>query len=488
MSQKNKILLVNISLAEVSTTPFFVMPTGLLSIAAYLLQNNYTVEVIDFNVLKRQLSNCTDDLLLNKFAVYLLQVNPSLVGFSTMVAGQFKLANDASKIVKKLSPEIITTVGGAHVSQFPNEILANCSDIDFVVIGEGEEQSLTLAYLAQNGALHKNNTNGLAYRLNDQIVVKPKTSFIPNLDKLPYPAYDLLNFGDYLHDTSTWHNPYKIDFGVRVPVITSRGCPNLCTFCSVSHAMGHCYRPMSAKKVVDMMQWLYESKSVNTFVIYDANFAQDSKRVIAICEEIQKRNLKLTLDLPTGLPLNTTAKEMIDALASVGLIRTCVSVESGDLFIRNDVMKKEIKEEEACEAINAIRKYSQIFLMTDFVMGMPEDTINSLDASVKFIERLDTDDIDLSISTPYPGTELFAQCLRDDLFFSDINKDMLYCSTEFSHSNRNRFIIKPYKLDFDTLCHYRDRILSVRKNKIQSYHHRMKKMFDVDSSYKKELL
>jgi anaerobic magnesium-protoporphyrin IX monomethyl ester cyclase len=482
------ILLVNLSLAEVSTTPFFVMPIGLLSVAAYLLKNNYSVEVLDFNVLKRKISNCTDNALLKQFADYLLKVNPSLVGFSTMVAGQFKLANDASKIVKQVSPDIITAVGGAHVSQFPNEILANCRDIDFAAIGEGEEQALTLAHIAQTRTLPHNMPNGLAYRLHDQIVVKPKTSFISILDNLPFPAYELLSFDDYLHDTSTWHNPYKIDFGVRVPVITSRGCPNFCTFCSVSHAMGHCYRPMSAKKVVDMLQWLYERNAVHTFVIYDANFAQDSKRVIAICEEIKKRNMKLTLDLPTGLPLNSTTKEMIDGLVSVGLIRTCVSVESGDLFIRNDVMKKKIKEEEALDAINAIRTYPQLFLMTDFVMGMPEDTIESLDASVRFIEKLDTDDIDLSISTPYPGTELFAQCERDGLFFSDINKDMLYCSTEFSHSNRNKFIIKPYKLDFDTLCQYRDRILSLRKNKIQAYHNRMKKIFDVDSLYKKALL
>ena len=366
--------------------------------------------------------------------------------------------------------------------------MTNCRDIDFVVIGEGEEQSLALARLTQSGTLDLNTTDGLAYRLNNQIVIKPKSSYISDLNNLPFPAYDLLNFGDYLHDTSTWHNPYKIDFGIRVPVITSRGCPNLCTFCSVSHAMGYRHRPMSANKVVDMLQWLYETKAIHTFVIYDANFAQDFKRVITICDEIQRRNIKLTLDLPTGLPLNKTAKEMIDALAGVGLIRTCVSVESGDISIRNDVMKKKIMEDEALDVIKAIRKYPQIFLMTDFVMGMPEETIKSLDASVGLMESLDTDDIDLSIAAPYPGTELFAQCVRDNLFFSDININMLYCSTEYSHSNRNRFIIKPYKLDIDTLSRYRDKILLLRKNKIQAYHNRMKKIYGVDSLYRTNLL
>lgn len=488
MNQKNGIMLVNLPLAEVSTTPFFVMPISLLSIAAYLLQHDYPVNVVDFNVIRRQQGNCTDDELLKKFTDLLIKDRPSLVGFSIMVAGQFTLANDASKIVKQVSPSTIIAVGGAHVSQFPKEILAHCENIDAVVIGEGEVQSLMLAHYAQTGKFPKKSVNGIAYREDDDIVVKPKASYIAPLDKLPFPSFELLNFEDYLHDASTWHNPYKIDFGVRVPVITSRGCPNLCTFCSVSHAMGQRYRPMSAKRVVDMLHGLYETKGVHTFVIYDANFAQDYKRVLAICEGIQQRNMKLTLDLPTGLPLNATTKEMIDGLVSVGLIRTCVSVESGDIFIRNDVMKKTIKEEEILDAIASIRKYKQLFLMTDFVIGMPEETVESLESSVRFIEQLDTDDIDLSICTPYPGTALYAQCVRDGLFNSDVNIDSLYCSAEYTHSNRNKFTIKPYQLSYDILCDYRDKILSMRKYKIKAYHNRMKEAFDVISEYKIHLV
>jgi anaerobic magnesium-protoporphyrin IX monomethyl ester cyclase len=484
----NKILLVNLSLAKVSTTPFFVMPAGLLAVAAYLQKDNYIVEIIDFNVIKKTVPHCTDETLLTEFSDRLIKSRPSLVGFSIMVAGQFKLADDASKIVKKLYPDVPTVVGGAHVSQFPREILSNCGDIDFIVIGEGEKQASALAQFTRSGNLSENDSDGIAYRSNGRIVVKPKSSFMPNVNELPFPSYDLLNFNDYLHDTSTWHNPYNVDFGVRVPIITSRGCPNLCNFCSVAKSMGSCYRPMKAIKVADLIEWLYQDKSIRTFVIYDANFAQDTKRVVDICNEIRKRDLNINLDLPTGLPLNAATGELIDCLAGIGLIRTCVSVESGDLFIRNNVMKKQINENEAVEAIHAIRKYPQIFLMTDFVIGMPEETVKSLNASVEFIENLDTDDIDLSICAPYPGTALFDQCERDGLFFSNINKDLLYRLDDFSHSNRNKFIIKPYNLDHATLCEYRDRILELRKGKISAYHKRMKSLFNCDSNYRKNLV
>jgi len=479
--------LVNVSIAKVSTTNFFVMPIGLLSIAAYLTKCQFPVQLLDFNVVKRKNKISTDEDLLKFFAAYLNEFNPAIVGFSTMVAGQFNLSNAAATLAKQIIPDVITAVGGAHVSEFPNQILKNCPSIDYIVLGEGEKQSLLLAELALNDRKIGLHENGFAFRQDGHIIINPKTSY-ENLNELPLPAYHLLNFDDYLHDTSSWHNPYKADLGVRVPLITSRGCPNLCTFCSVAKYMGMTYRYINATKVADMIQKLCEYNSVRTFVIYDANFTHKTKRVIELCEEITRRNLKINLDLPTGLPLNTSSLEMIDALVETGLIRTCVSVESGDGYIRNEIMKKGISEDDALKIINRIRKYPQVFLMTDFVMGMPEETVESLDASVNFIEKLDTDDIDLSISTPYPGTALFDQCERDDLFFSNIDKDSFYRSTEYSHNNKNIFTIKPYKMDFDALKFYRDKILKMRPHKIRLYHKRMKDIFGVESNYRKELL
>lgn len=470
-------LLVNLPLADVSTTPFFVMPPGLLAIAAYLREKGEAVACVDLNVLQRkQSAGQTTPTMEDLFK----EAQPALVGASVMAAGQFAPARRLCQQAKQVVPNVLTAVGGAHVSQFPREILAHCPEIDFVVLGEGEEQAHACARYARTRQPPAAWPDGLAYRDRDgAITVLPKTGYIADVDRLPWPAYDLVNFDDYRHDTRTWHNPYQVDLSLRVPIITSRGCPYLCSFCSVATCMGRRYRPMTAAHVVDMMQMLYEKHGVRYFGVFDANFAQQPTRVRDICQEIIRRNLDLLLDLPTGLPISAAALPMIDALAQAGLIRTCISVETGDDFIRNKVMCKGVARAEIFQVVAALRRYPQIFLLTDFVIGMPEDTRQTLDASCRLIEDLDTDDITLSLATPYPGTKLFEQSVRDGLFLPGIDYHHLYDADWYSHINLNRFCIKPYHLDLETLSEYRGRILALRKQKMAAYMQRMKTHFGV---------
>jgi anaerobic magnesium-protoporphyrin IX monomethyl ester cyclase len=471
------VLLVNLPLADMSTTPFFVMPPGLLSIAAYLREKGEAVACVDLNVLQKENAGQAAPALEN----LLRETQPMLVGVSVMVAGQFKRAHRICQQAKQAAPNVVTVVGGAHVSQFPHDILQNCPAIDFVVMGEGEEQAYACVQYAKTRQSPPVWPDGIAYRSEGgAIAVLPKTVYRLDVDRLPWPAYDLLNFDDYRHDTRTWHNPYQVDLSLRVPIITSRGCPYMCTFCSVAKCMGQKYRPMTAARVVDMVQMLQEEHGAGYFAIFDANFAEDTARVVDICNEIVKRNLNILIDLPTGLPINSTATAMVDALAQAGLIRTCISVETGDEFIRNTVMQKHVEHEEIFTVVAAIRQYPQIALVTDFVIGVPEDTRESLEASCRLIEGLDTDDIALSIAAPYPGTELFEQCKRDRLFLPDMNLDRLYEADWYSHANLSRFYLKPYALDIDTLSAYRDRIFSMRKAKIAAYEERMRTQFGVD--------
>ena len=171
---------------------------------------------------------------------------------------------------------------------------------------------------------------------------------------------------------------------------------------------------------------------------------------------------------------------MVDALVNAGLIRTCISVETGDDFIRNDIMLKNVYENEIFTVVDAIRRHPQIFLLTDFVIGMPEDTEETLEKSCELIDNLDTDSIDLFVATPYPGTQLFEQCKRDNLLLPDISWDNLYEEDWYTHNNIYKFCIKPYKMELNQLCIYRDRLLDMRKEKISTYRKRMKTHFNID--------
>jgi radical SAM superfamily enzyme YgiQ (UPF0313 family) len=226
--------------------------------------------------------------------------------------------------------------------------------------------------------------------------------------------------------------------------------------------MGYKYRAMNPSKVVDMFQWLND-RGVIYFAVYDANFSQSVKRIIEICNEIKRRNLRIYLDIPAGLPVNVSTSEMIDALASVGLIRTKIAVETPDDTIRNKAMNKRVTREQIYKSIELIHKYKQIFLTADFIIGMPEETEQSLKKTVEFIKSLDIDDIGINIATPYPGTKLWDQCLRDKLFI--IKPGTLWNDPEYSHTNINRFTIKPYNCNTEVLKQYIDQMIEIKNAK-----------------------
>jgi len=468
------ILLINPSLAKISSTSFFVMPLGLLSLAVYMRSHSYDVEVLDLNVEKILLS--VQERLEAKVFF--------LVGVSVMVAGQLTQARDVLRIVKKYSQRILTLMGGAHTSQFPKEILNNCPEVDFVVLGEGEEQLLDIADFFYFPRPSKTKIDGIAYRKDKEIIIQSKQRYMPNINTLPTPAYDLMNFADYQQDTSTWHNPYKVDFGVRVPIITSRGCPNSCSFCSVAKCMGQVYRPMTATKVVDLLQSIYENTGAHYFAFFDANFTQDPKRVIDICNKMVRRGLVFQIDLPTGFPINVYSEEMIQALAEVGLIRTGISIESGDSYIRNMVMKKNVEQEFIFKVVDVVRKYPQIFFLTDIILGMPEDTKETLEATYQVVNQLDVDEIVICTATPYGGTALFDQCVKENLFFGGIDPSMFWCADWFSHHEADRFSIKPYTLSLEELSSYKERFKELRILKNALYRKRMLDVFGVKSEWK----
>ena len=431
----SKTLLINLPTSEIASTLNFTMPVGILSLAAYLEMNNEDVDILDLNVNKKRYS------YLSKEYEY--------VGISIMIAAQFNLAYKIAKEIKYVYPNTKIIVGGTHVTQFKNDIIKNCPEIDFVVAGEGEQQLLNIV---------KNENKDV--------------NFIED-ENLPIPAYHKLNFNDYKRDTSNWNNPYNADLSIRAPIITSRGCPNQCNFCSLIKHMGNKYRPMTINKVVDMLEYLNRDFGAIYFAIYDANFMVQTKRVIDIANEIVKRNLKIYLDLPTGLPINDKTKDIVDALSQAGLIRTTLSIESGNEYVRNTIMKKKSKQTDIFSAIEAIRKYPQIYLLTDFVIGMPEETIESLQETYNLLVDLDTDDITISIATPYPNTKLYEQCIKDSLFLPDIKIDELYKSLEFCHANLKRFNIRPYNLSIQELIKYRDKFIELKKVKLENYKNRI---------------
>ena len=287
-----------------------------------------------------------------------------------------------------------------------------------------------------------------------------------NPDTIPFPAYELVNLRDYYVDTSGWHNPKNLPINTSVPIISSRSCPNRCNFCSMFLVMGPKWRARSSKNVVDEIEYVYKKYNHRHFSFMDDNFTLDKGRAIEICKDIIDRKLNIQFETPNGLSINTLDEKTMDTLVSAGMVRTYLAIESGSDFIRNKVMRKNVSNEKIYEVINLTKKYKQLNVAAFFIMGMPEETKETLKETYRMIKELKVDRIFLMNIVPFPGTDLFEQAKKDNLLINT-DTENLYIADNRYFTRYNRFFLKPYNLEIKDLIEFRkkcEKLPNVKKS------------------------
>ena len=446
--KNKKVLLIN------PPTPDFVrsidkhIPNSLLYLGSSLQQDNHNVKLIDINNKSVDIEN-----EINYF-------KPDLIGITCLFSGRFKNTMSLSRKIKGYSPELPIIIGGIHPTIFAKEILEDYSCVDYICLGEGEK---TLRNFVNEKKLE--GIDGLAYRESNKIKINPKTSFIKNLDELPFPAYNLINLKDYHFNTSHWNNPKGLPISIPVPIISSRSCPNRCTFCSMFLVHGEKWRPRSANNVVDEIEHLYNKYNQRYFSFMDDNMTLSKKRTLKITREIINRGLDIQFDTPNGVAIKSLDKEVMDSLVEAGLVRICVAPESGSEFIRNKMMKKKLPTKDIYNFFEMVKDYKNLNVKAFFIMGYPQETKETLKETYDMIKKISPslDQITIFDFIPYPGTEIFEYCKNKGLI--DIPLNNLYNIETFSSYNgRDKFsnydgcddsLIKPYKLEMDELKKFR---------------------------------
>ena len=450
--------------ADTASRIFF-MPLSLLYLSGALAPH-FEVKVLDLNALKlwRQPAEKMDELVEAAVAKELDEARPFLVGVNCQFSAQIGQTIKIADLVKKHRPESAVATGGLHPTIFHDDILRNCPSIDFVLKAEGEESIVQLARAVKNGTGF-DQVDGLTWRGPDgRIVDQPKNCYIEDPDTIPRPAYQLFDFNDYQLDTSGWHNPKGQEIGVSPPILTSRSCPNRCNFCVMFRVMGSRFRPRSAGHVLDEIEFLHREYGSRYFNIMDDNFTLSKKRTLEICRGIIDRKLDIQLRAAGGLSLNALDDETIDALAEAGLIWAPIAIESGSDYIRNQVMGKRLKRERIFDIVKSFRRYPQILLVALFIMGMPEDTEETLMETYRLIEELDIDDANIATATPFPGTALFEQCRKENLL---INYDGGWNKWNlFSSQKDGDFFIQPRNMSLDSLARFEKEFRDLRVRKM----------------------
>lgn len=449
-----KILLINPRIPDNFYNREFYLPSGILAVAAVLLQEGHEVRVVDHKVIQYKNPLVDESFFSQMLLKDIEQFNPGLIGFGGLFSGNFQSVLSLSKCVKSVYTDIPIVIGGAHPSMYPLQILQNCDSIDYLIIGEGENTILSLADQIKNQTFFFKDLDGFAYRENDQVIINPKLSFIEDLDLLPFPAYECINFEDYYEDTSCWHNPKNLEIKTEIPIFTSRSCPNACNFCASNSIMGRGWRPRSAENVVDEIQFLYENHGLNHFSFMDDNFTLSKPRLLDICRLINERNLDIQFETHNGVQISTLDEDVIDAMVNAGLTRIALPIESGSEYIRNKIMNKKLSQEKIIEVVEILKRYPQISIRAFFIIGMPEETHETLQDTYDLIQQINVEKVHLTNIVPFPGTKVYNQAVRDGLLVN-LDEARLYLSDQLYQTNYNHFSIKPYKLDIEDLLLFR---------------------------------
>jgi len=369
-------------------------PLGILYLAAYLEQQNCCqVEVIDAQV---------EELSYPQLKEKIRQSAPDVVGITAMTFTLLDVLHTV-KIVKEVSAESSVVIGGPHAHLYPEETL-NLPGIDYVILGEGELAFAQLMNaLGRPEALRK--IKGLVFRENGNIVNNGPSEIIQDLDALPFPARHLVPY-----------KRYSSVLAKRTPIttmFTSRGCPYRCAFCDRPH-LGKRFRARSPKNVVDEMEACV-ALGIYEFLLYDDTFTVDKQRVLAICEEIQRRNLSIGWDIRARV--DTVTPDMLKALRSAGCERIHYGVEAGtDKILK--VLNKRITIEQVKETFRWTRR-AGISTLAYFMIGSPTETRDDISETFRLAKALDPDYVHLAILTPYPGTQIYFDALAQGVFKED---------------------------------------------------------------------
>ncbi len=373
------------------TIPHYLpFPFFLAYAAALLKKSGFDVYMIDAVALDIS----EDDLLARisnikpEFVFY--EVTTPTVDYDLLLAMKIKSVTDTTIII-----------GGAHPTVFALQILKENKFIDFVLKGEYE---LTILELIKS--LRGKSPNfplGVVFRNGKEIIDKGYPEEIYSLDRLPPPLRGIFPTNDRPNPTIYWDGFCQYQPAIQMQ--SSRGCAYKCYFCIWSQVIYNNarYRTFSGRRVVDEMQYSMYTYKAREIYFDDDDFTIDRNHIFSICEEIAKRSLKIKWSC-MGSATNLS-NDILEIMAKSGCIGIKFGVESGSKKVLKTIGKpvdlKKIKD-----IIKSCKKFG-IKTHATFMVGLLEETEEDIKKTIKFADSLDVDSIQISIATPFPGTEFF---------------------------------------------------------------------------------
>ncbi len=368
-------------------------PLSIAYIAAVLEKNKIKVDVLDANAYNLSVNQTAERIAKNKAKIV------GITSSTTIMPVTYRLA----KKIKRERKDIIIVVGGPHVTFMPAQTFKDCPEIDVIVRGEGE---ITMLELVKNNG-DPERISGVSYKKGGEIISNPDRKHIENLDSIPFPARHLLPMHLYRSGSPISAGEGGLNYA---SVITTRGCPNKCTYCSSSHFWGTKLRFRSPENVVDEIEHLVKKYGVKEIFFKDDTFTFSQTRTEKICDLIIKRDLKIKWACYARV--NTITARLIKKMKDAGCFALDFGIESGNQKVL-DRAKKNITLKQAESALK-IAKLAGIMTYASFMIGLPGDTMETAKQTIDFAIKLNPDVAQFFITTPFPGTELYEEAIKKE--------------------------------------------------------------------------
>lgn len=368
-------------------------PLGLMYVASALRRNHHEVQLVDLFSAEKGYEKIEAVLQKEKF---------DIVGITGM-SFQHHSILETAKTVKKIDPAIPIVAGGPHASALP-ELLLEDEDIDFVLRGEAEE-SFPAFLMKRETSNQWSDVPGLCFKRNGNLQIASPV-IVKDIDSLPLPAWDLIDFKKY---TGSPHGFFyeKSPIG---QIITSRGCPYLCSFCGAHIIHSRHWRGHSPDRVIAEIDYLVKELHIHELHIEDDNFTLQLSRAKKILAQIIEKNYRLCIAFPNGIRIDRLDDELLQLMKAAGVYSITFGIESGSPRIIERVRKK-ISLDDLERQIKKVRRYG-FYCHGFFIIGFPYEQKEDIELTIQYAKRLDLDAAFFGTYVPLPGSADFVDLLE----------------------------------------------------------------------------
>lgn len=351
---------------------------------------------------------------------FIASYDPDLVGINCQFSRQYRIHHQLLAIIKRVRPGCVTVAGGAHVTVCPEEVL-NDENCDYILSGEAEDsfRGLLLAVMENR---RPSDIDGAGWKEGGKPLINSKTRWINDLDSIPFPAYDIMDIEKYfgLHTSHGLRHRKRFS-----PIVTSRGCPAKCSFCSAYKVWGSAYRFRTVDNIIKEMEMLKNEYGIEELMFEDDNVTANPGRAKELFSKMIAAKFNFIWDTPNGVGAWSLDEETIDLMKESGCVKLNFPVESGSQRVLDAIINKPVKLPRIRQLISHCKKIKLdygIFI----VIGMPGETVEDIWASFRFAAENGCYNPLISVATPYPGTKLFNICMENNFFVNDFKLDDLF--------------------------------------------------------------